>query len=77
MRVRLPWWSRLHASNARGMGSIPGRGTKIPHATWRGQENIKNKTLHTHEGKGRDAKLLTVNVLILALCPRPAHSFHP
>ena len=26
-------WLRLHASNAGGMGSIPGQGTKIPHAS--------------------------------------------
>ena len=26
-------WLTLHASTARGVGSIPGRGTKIPHAT--------------------------------------------
>ena len=26
-------WLRLHASSAGGMGSIPGRGTKIPQAT--------------------------------------------
>ena len=26
-------WLRLRAFNAGGMGSIPGRGTKIPHAT--------------------------------------------
>ena len=25
-------WLRLHASNAGGAGSIPGGGTKIPHA---------------------------------------------
>ena len=25
-------WLRLRASNARGVGSIPGQGTKIPHA---------------------------------------------
>ena len=25
-------WLRLHASNARGVGSIPGQGTKCPHA---------------------------------------------
>ena len=25
-------WLRLRASTARAMGSIPGRGTKIPHA---------------------------------------------
>ena len=27
-------WLRLCASNAGGAGSIPGRGTRIPHATW-------------------------------------------
>ena len=31
-------WFRLHASTAEGMGSIPGGGNKIPHATWRGQK---------------------------------------
>ena len=30
-------WLRLHASNAGGTGSIPGQGTKIPHAAWQGQ----------------------------------------
>ena len=38
-------WLRLHASNAGGMGSIPGQGTKIPHAAQCGQ--IKTHT-HTH-----------------------------
>lgn len=27
-------WLGLRACTAGGMGSIPGRGTKIPHATW-------------------------------------------
>ena len=31
-------WFRLCASNAGGMGLIPGWGTKIPHATWRGKK---------------------------------------
>ena len=26
-------WLRLHISTARGAGSIPGQGTKIPHAS--------------------------------------------
>ena len=30
-------WLRLHASTAVGAGSIPGQGTKIPHATQHGQ----------------------------------------
>ena len=29
-------WLRLCTSNAGGGGSIPGQGTKIPHATWHG-----------------------------------------
>ena len=33
-------WLRLHASNAGGTGSIPGWGTKIPHALWSGQKKI-------------------------------------
>ena len=35
-------WLGLHASTAAGTGSIPGRGTKIPQAGWRGQKH-KNK----------------------------------
>ena len=34
-------WLGLHASNARGIGSIPGQGTKIPHAIWHDQNNEK------------------------------------
>ena len=33
---------RLCASNAGGAGSIPGRGTKIPQATWRSQKAKNN-----------------------------------
>ena len=35
-------WLGLHASTAGGTGLIPGRGTKIPQASWPGQKN-KNK----------------------------------
>ena len=31
-------WLKLQASNAEGTGSIPGQGTKIPHAKWHGQK---------------------------------------
>ena len=34
-------WLRLHASNAGAEGWIPGWGTKIPHAMWRGQKEKK------------------------------------
>ena len=36
-------WLRLHASNARGKGSIPGRGTKTPRVARRGQEKKRKK----------------------------------
>ena len=39
-------WLRLHASNARGTGSILGQGTKIPHALLHGQENKKKFCLN-------------------------------
>ena len=50
-------WLRLHASNARGAGSNPGRGAKILHATWHSQENFKKKKekksgLGKHASKG-------------------------
>ena len=34
---------RLHTSNAEGSGSIPGQGTKTPHATLRGQKVEEKK----------------------------------
>ena len=37
------WWLGLRAFNARGMGLIPGQGTKIPHAAWCGQKKTKTK----------------------------------
>ena len=36
-------WLRLHASNAGGTCSIPGWGTKIPHAAWHGQKKKKKE----------------------------------
>ena len=35
---RVVQWLRLHPSTAGGTDSIPGRGTKIPHAAWPGQK---------------------------------------
>ena len=34
-------WLRLCTSNARGTGSTPGQGNKIPHAAWCGKEKFK------------------------------------
>ena len=42
-------WLRLHASNAGGMGSIPGQGTKIPHASQCGQIEKKKKRTTANE----------------------------
>ena len=36
-------WLGLHTSTAGGVGSIPGQGTKVQHAAWRGQ-NVKKQT---------------------------------
>ena len=36
-------WLGLHASNAGGVGSIPGWGTKIPHAVQHGQRKERKK----------------------------------
>ena len=36
-------WLRLLAVNAGGTGSIPGRGTKVPRATWCGPKKKKKK----------------------------------
>ena len=36
-------WLRLHTSTAGGVGSIPGWGTKIPHAMGRSQKKKKKK----------------------------------
>ena len=34
-------WLRLRTSNVGGFGSIPGWGTKIPHAIWYSQKQTK------------------------------------
>ena len=36
-------WLRFHISSIEAVGSIPGLGTKIPHATWQGQSKQTNK----------------------------------
>ena len=40
-------WLGLHVFTAKGMGSIPGQGTKIPQARQHGQ-NLKKKKVSTH-----------------------------
>ena len=42
-------WLRLHASTAVDMGSIPGWGTKIPHAIWpKKEKERKEKRVEAH-----------------------------
>ena len=43
-------WIRLCASNAGGVGSISGQGTKIPYALWHSQKRTKEK-ISNIEGK--------------------------
>ena len=42
-------WLRLHASTAGGVGSIPGRGTKMPHA----KKNAFSKIPQGYQKKGQ------------------------
>ena len=36
--LEVQWLELLQVSSAGGVGSIPGWGTKIPHAVWNGQK---------------------------------------
>ena len=57
-------WLRFHSSNAGGMGSIPGRGAKIPLVMWPKRKILKSDSrpaflescgvLYTRELKGTD-----------------------
>ena len=42
-------WLRLHASITRGTGSIPGRGTKIPHAAHCGKKKVQLNKKNTKQ----------------------------
>ena len=59
----LPWWSfqwlRLHVSNACDESSIPGQGTKIPHAMWCGQNFFKNKKFKDRDFNWTNVELWT------------------
>ena len=44
-------WLRLRAPNAGGTGSIPGLGTKIPHAAWRGQKQTNKQSSSDRRNK--------------------------
>ena len=40
--------------HCRGVGSIPGRGTKIPQVAWHGQKKKKDIKGHVTHQKGRE-----------------------
>ena len=44
-------WLRLCISTAEGAGSIPGRGTKIPHAAWHSKKKRKKNPQKTSKQK--------------------------
>ena len=55
-------WLRLCASNAGGAGSIPGQGTKIPHASWHGQK-LKKKKKNRLKGRNRKTSWEAVAII--------------
>ena len=55
-------WLRLHAPTAGGRGSIPGRGTKIPHAA-SGSQKIKTKNF----SRNTDTTLQTQHCKLIRL----------
>ena len=48
-------WLRCHASTAGGIGSIPGQGTKIPHATQSSQKK-KRKQISGWKGEIQEGR---------------------
>ena len=63
-------WLRLHASSAGDMSSMPGWGTKIPHATWPGQKkkillmNNMENYLYSSHSKEKMFILLNLDILL-------------
>ena len=49
-------WLRLHTSTIAGVSLIPGQGTKIPHAPWHSQKEIKKKRKYMTEIKKKKKK---------------------
>ena len=45
-------WLRLHASTARDTGSVPGRGTKMPHQKNKTEQNKKPRLWRKSENEG-------------------------
>ena len=73
-------WLGLCAATSGGMGSIPGRGTKIPQVTWRSQKTnkqntnkqkikLKNKAKNPHRGSSIYFSLVPPDCVSLSLWP--------
>ena len=50
-------WLRLQTSNARGTGSIPGQGTKVPHGHTCGQKTTTKNEKNIPQYKMRSFKV--------------------
>ena len=50
------WWLEIHAATAKGMGLIPGFGTKIPQAAWP-QKKEKKERKHLNSIPSQSLKL--------------------
>ena len=71
-------WFRFCASNAGCMRSIPGAGTKIPHASWQGQKKKKNKNPTRNKIQEAKRKRFTGQAM-WEWCelPCPLGAYHP
>ena len=54
-------WLRFYASSSGGTGSVPGQGTKIPHATQHGKKKKKKYLLNCCSVLGKTITM-TLNV---------------
>ena len=65
---------KISPSNARGTGSIPGWGAKIPHVSWPKNQNVKQKQIVTNSIK--TLKMVRIKKKI-SKAKRACHPFFP
>ena len=65
---------KISPSNARGTGSIPGWGAKIPHVSWPKNQNVKQKQIVTNSVK--TLKMVRIKKKI-SKAKRACHPFFP
>ena len=70
-------WLRLLAPSAGHMGSIPGQGTKIPHAAWLGQKKriyfCQHEAGIIHRGAGQIRQLFIEYIPFLYILYNDLH----